>query len=223
MDLSEVLHIWQRRRVLTLTLLILVLVSIVGSLTGLPRAYQSQASVVLLASKSAARLTGGNPYLSFSPSLTLAADAVSRELTAPDIAQTMAASGATASYSVAMPAYATTTTGSVLVLSATGSNPVQVQTTIRAVTAEVSVVLARIQGHVAPRAEIRMAVLSSDPQAVLDVTKTARSLVVVALLALLSALALPVLVDGWLSRRQLRGGALSPDRATDQVGPLIRY
>src|ERR1022692_1315032 len=223
MDFNEVFHIWQRRRALTGTLLILALASIVAALAGLPRAYQSQASVVLLASKSAARLTGGNPYLSFSSSLTLAADAVSRELMSPGIAQAMAASGATASYTVAMPTYSTATTGSVLVVTATGGDPAQVQSTLRGVTAEVGVALARIQGAVRRRDAIRVAVLSYEPQAVLDVSKTARPLVVVAVLALLLALAFPVLVDGWLSRRQIRGGALSPDGATDQVGHLVRY
>lgn len=220
MDFSEAINVWRRRRVLTATLLILALVSIVAAMTGLPRTYQSQASVVLLASRSAARLTGGNPYLSFSPSLTLTADAVSRELMAPDTVERLAASGATAAYTVAFPSYTTATTGSVLVVSVTGSDPAAVQSTLRAVTAEVSVVLAQIQGTVRPQDEIRLATLSSDPEATLDGSVTARPVVVIAVLALLFAFGIPVLVDGRLGRRQIRLGAVPSDRTADRIGHL---
>jgi len=220
MDFSETIQIWRRRRALTATLLILALASIAAAMAGLPRHYQSQASVVLLASRSTAKLTGGNPYLSFSPSLTLTADAVSREMMAPGAMQHLAASGATASYTVALPAYTTATTGSVLVISVTGTDPALVQSTLRAVTAEVGQALAQIQGAVRPQDAIQVATLSSDPQATVDVSLTARPLVVVAALGLLFALGLPLLVDSRLSRRQTRHGAPLSDRAADRFGHL---
>ena len=86
----------------------------------LPRTYQADASVVLLASRSQSGTTGGNPYLNFSSSLTLTADAVSRQVMDPQTASSLAARGFPGSYTVAMPTYSTLTVGSVLLIAATG-------------------------------------------------------------------------------------------------------
>ena len=83
MYLSESFRIWRKRRYLTAALLVLALAGSGAALSTLPRTYQANSSVILLASRTAASPYGGNPYLSFSPSLTLAADAVSRELMGP--------------------------------------------------------------------------------------------------------------------------------------------
>ena len=99
MDPSKSAPIWRRWWILTLALLLLTLSGASGTATRL-RTYQSDSSVLLLASRSAARLTGGNPYLSFSPSLTLTADAVGREIMAPATAQHLASRGFRDSYTV---------------------------------------------------------------------------------------------------------------------------
>jgi hypothetical protein len=221
METGGAVNVWRKRRGLTAALLILAFVSLVGAVAGLPRTYQSQASVVLLASRSAARQTGGNPYLSFSASLTLTADALSREMMAPAVVQSLAARGYAESYTVTLPADTTATTGSVLVVAVSGSDPASVQRTLRAVVAEVGTALVRIQGAVRPQDEIRVATLSVAPQATLAVSQTARPIVVIAVLGLVGALGVPVLVDGWLTRR--RGGyrASVPGRAPDGVGHLV--
>src|SRR6266487_641833 len=221
-DSSAAIHVWRRRRGLTATLLVLAFASIVAALAGLPRTYQSQASVVLLASRSAARLTGGNPYLSFSPSLTLTADALSRELMAPATVQSLAARGFANPYTVTLPANATTTTGSVLAVSVTGTDTAAVQSTLRAVTTEISSVLARIQGTVRPQDAIRVMTLSVTPRATLDVSLTARPIVVVAVLGLLVAFGVPVIADGWLARRRIRYEPALPERTPDQAGRLAQ-
>lgn len=220
MDSHAAVSVWRRRRALTATLLVLAGISLAAATAVLPRTYQSQASVVLLASRSVAKLTGGNPYLSFSPSLTLTADAVSRELMAPATVQSLAARGFTDPYTVTLPVTAAATGGSVLTVSVTGTDTAAVESSLRAVTAEISSVLARIQGTVRPQDVIRVATLSVTPQATLDVSQTARPIVVVAVLGLLLAFGLPVIVDGRLTGRRHRHDTALPDRSGDRAGRL---
>src|SRR5580658_3609182 len=122
MDLRQAVHIWRARWILTSVLLILALAGAAEAGAKVPRYYQSTSSVVLLASPAASTQNGGNPFLSFSPSLTLTADAVSRELMSPGTASQLAAQGFTASYTVALPSYTTSTTGSVLLVTVTGAD-----------------------------------------------------------------------------------------------------
>jgi capsular polysaccharide biosynthesis protein len=211
MNQGGLLHIWRRRVLLTLALLILAVAGTTVVLSQLPRAYQSDSSVLLLASRSAAKVNGGNPYLSFSPSLTLTADVLSRELMAPGVVQDLSGRGYTAAYTVALAPYTTTTTGSVLVITATGSHPAQVQSTLQGVSSAVSTELAQLQQHVKPRNRIRTATLSYSPRATLNVPQTARSMVVVVALGLLLAFGVPVVVDGWMTRRQARAAVPSGD------------
>ncbi len=112
MNLGELLHIWRRRSILTAVLFIAALAGTVTTLTGLPRTYESDSSVVLLASRSAAKLTGGNPYMSFSTSLTLTGDVLSGELMAPRTVTELAANGYTNAYTVTLAPSSTATTGS---------------------------------------------------------------------------------------------------------------
>jgi hypothetical protein len=214
MDLSESFHIWRRQGFLTSTLLFLALSGITAALIGLPRTYQSESSVILLASRSVAKLNGGNPYLSFSPSLTLTADALSRALMEPGVSRGVVAKNS--SYTVALAPYTTTTTGSVLLVTVSGSTPAAVKRTLSGVTREISVKLGQLQGKVTRRNRIRVATLSATPEPVLSVSATARSLVAIAVPALLLALGIPVFVDGRSARRPIRrmdvpaGGAPDP-------------
>src|SRR5216684_3346542 len=151
MYLSESFRIWRKRRYLTAALLVLALAGSGAALSTLPRTYQANSSVILLASRTAASPYGGNPYLSFSPSLTLAADAVSRELMGPGTVLSLAARGFSASYTVALAPYTTTTTGSVLLVTVSGSDKTNVERTLSAVTRGISVKLAQLQGKVTRR------------------------------------------------------------------------
>jgi len=204
MDLSETFRIWRRRRLLTVLLLILALVGGVAALIGLPRAYQSDSSVILLPSRSAARQNGGNPYLSFTPSLTLTAEALSQELMGPGVTQDLIARGFPSPYTVALAPDTTTTTGSVLLVTVTGSNKNLVEGTLTAVTGEIGTKLLQLQGKVTAPNRIRALTLSSSPYATLNVSQTARPLVTIAVLELLLALGIPVLVDARVTRRRLR-------------------
>ncbi|MGH3204738.1 MAG: hypothetical protein ACRDP5_22215 [Streptosporangiaceae bacterium] len=175
----------------------------------MPRYYQSASSVVLLASHAAATQNGGNPFLSFGPSLTLTADAVSRELMAPETVRQLATQGFTASYTVALPSYTTSTTGSVLLVTVAGRDAAGVERTLQAVTAQISTQLAHLQNGVPARSQIRADTLSFTPKATLSISQTARPLVAVGALLLVICLGIPIVVDGLIARRRLRIGRRS--------------
>lgn len=220
MEFGELTAIWRRRSALTAGLIALALLGSLASVAGLPRTYQSQASVVLLASPAASRANGGNPYLSFTPSLSLAADAVSTDLMAPVTAGRLAAAGFADSYTVALPSSAASVTGSVLDIAVTGNDPASVQRTLLAVIRQVGTSLGQIQHSVRPRYRIGVTTLSITPQATLSIGKTARPMVVIGVLGLLLALALPVVLDARLSRRGTRRARSADEPPGDPFGPV---
>ena len=138
--------------------------------------------MVLLASRSAAKVNGGNPYLSFSPSLTLTADVLSTEMAAPGAIADLAAKGVRDAYTVALAPNTTTTTGSVLLVTVTGNNRDAVERALGAVTGEVGSVLSRQQAGVPRRNRITAETISFSPQATLSPAETARSIVPVIIL-----------------------------------------
>ena len=223
MDLNDTIRVWRRRWILTLVLLTMASAGAAAALSGLPRAYTADSSIVLLASRSAARLNGGNPYLSFSPSLTLTADALSRELMAPGTINNLAARGYPDNYTVKLAPYTTTTTGSVLLVTSSGKHKLSVEGTLYQVTKEIRVKLAHLQRGVAANHQIRAATLSLSPQATLSLSQTARPLVAVIAPMFLLALGIPVLVDARAARKRIgRLTAMVPDPAPDP-GPQPAY
>lgn len=211
MDLRKAVRTWRTRWILTSVLLILAIAGAAEAAAKMPRYYQSASSVVLLAPPAASGQNGGNPFLSFSPSLTLTADAVSREVMAPGTVRQLAARGFTASYTVALPSYTTSTTGSVLLVTVTGTHAARVQRTLQAVTAQIGTQLAQMQHGVPARSQVRAGMLSFTPQATLSISQTARPLVVVGALLLVICLGTPIVVDGLVTRRQLRDRSALPD------------
>lgn len=216
MNLGENLRIWRRRWILTLALLILAAAGSTAAVMRVPRVYTADSSLILLASRSAARLNGGNPYLSFSPSLTLTASALSEELMAQGTINNLAAAGFGVPYTVALAPYTTTTTGSVLLVTVTGHGEAAVEHTLTGVTDEIQLKLAQLQGSVIPRNQIRAGTLSFSPRATVSVSQTARVLVVIIAPVPLLAFGIPVLVDGRASRRRIRrmrsAAAIVPDQ-----------
>ena len=211
MDLRKAVRIWRARWILTSVLLILAIVGAGWAAGKMPRYYQSASSVVLLASRAASTQNGGNPFLSFSPSLTLTADALSRELMAPGTVEKLAARGFTATYTVAPPPYTTSTTGSVLLVTVTGPDAARVQGTLRAVTMQIGTQLAQLQHGVPPRGQAHAATLSFTPQATLSISQTARPLAAAGALLLVICLGTPIVVDGLIARRRLRRRSALPD------------
>lgn len=195
---------WRGRWILTGFLLAVVLGAAGVAASSLPKAYQAGAAVVLLASRNVARTSGGNPYLSFSPSLTLTADVVSRELMAPGTAAGLAARGFADSYTVALPTYTTNTTGSVLLVTVTGKDAPSVEQTLHGVLAQVRATLARIQAGVTANSRVRLVTLSADRRPTMSKSRTIRPLVLVIGLSLAVAFGLPWIVEAQILQLRAR-------------------
>ena len=136
----------------------LTLVGVGVAIVFLPRTYQASASVVLLDSRNGSEATGGNPYLNFNASLTLTADAISRQVMDPQTASSLATHGFLGSYTVEMPTYSTSTTGSVLLITVTSNAGGGVQHTLNGVIAAVRTSLATLQSGVRPADRIQLTV-----------------------------------------------------------------
>jgi hypothetical protein len=204
---------------MTGALLLLALGVTAAAAQTLPRSYQSEGSVVLLASRAVSKPNGNNPYLSFTPSLTLTADVLSRDLMAPTTVNYLASRGYPGSYTVALAPETTTTTGSVLLLTVTGGNQATVAHTLLGVISEIRVRLARLQSRVAPYDQIRVVPLSVGQQAAVNLTSTLRPLVVILALGLAAAFGIPWIVDAQLAERRGRAAAGS----TAVLPPLARH
>jgi len=207
MDSTNSLRTGRGRWILTGGLLLLTLVGVVVALVELPPSYQSEASVVLLASPAASRPNGDNPYLSFSPSLTLTADVVSREMMAPSTIDELASKGFADSYSVALATYTTDTTGSVLIVTVTGTDKVAVQLTLHGVTDEISTILASLQASSPPSNRIVAATISMSRQAALSLNQLARLLAILIGIGLVASFGAPWIVEAQIAGRRSRRDA----------------
>ena len=215
MNFGEAMNIWRRRRLLTTALSLLALAAVAAAVVVLPRDYQAQASVVVLPSPSLSRPNGGNPYLSFTSSVTQAADIVSRVVMSPRTATRLAARGYTESYTVGLdpdPA-----AGPVIDIQVSGHDQAALESTLHAVTAQIATALGSLQGALRPSYRMRVVTLSSEPQAKLALTHTARPVIVLAIASLLFALGVPVLADGRQARPRIPRQASRRPRYADQA------
>jgi hypothetical protein len=193
-------------KLLAASLLLLILITVVGAPARIARTYQAGSSVVLLASPAASKINGGNPYLSFSPSLTLTAELISQELVSPNVARRLATEGITASPTVTVASYGTTTTGSVLLLSVTGRSMAQAEHDINAVTAQISKLLATMQAGERRYDRIRAATLAMDQKPRASEGPVVRALAIVVGLELAAGFAVFRLSLAFSGRRRRREG-----------------
>ena len=208
------------RRAWVVIFLLLTIAGTAAAAEKLPRTYQSEASVVLLASRSAAKPNGGNPYLSFTPSLTLTADVLSTEIMAPESVQQLAAQGFSGSYTVALAPYSGLTTGSVLLVTATGNARTTAQSTLLAVTNEIHTKLAGLQTGIARRDQVRVRILSATRQATVSASHLIRSLAVLMVLGLVISFGVPRVIDAQLAGRRARRAARQPATAPLPASPV---
>jgi hypothetical protein len=124
----------------------------------------------------------------------------------PRTAGQLAGQGFTAAYSVGLPPYSTSTTGSVLLVTVTGKDAAGVEGTLAAVDAQIGRELTQLQRGVPARGQVYAKILSFTPQATLDTSQTARLPVAVGALLLALCLGLPIFVDGLVTRRRLGAG-----------------
>jgi hypothetical protein len=217
---TKSLHTGRGRWLLTGALLLLTLIGVIVALVELPPTYQSESSIVLLASPAASKPNGGNPYLSFSPSLTLTADVLSRELMSPSIADYLTSRGFPDSYDVALATYTTNTTGSVLLVTVSGTDKAGVELTLHGVTGEVSTVLAKLQSGSPPDDRIRAMTMFRSGQATLSLSQMARLLAVLIGVGLVASFGVPWIVDAQIAGRRLQhdaGPAVTVPHPADAV------
>jgi capsular polysaccharide biosynthesis protein len=218
MNVLDLIRIWQRRWILTTLALLVALGGCGLTAKTLPRTYQASSTIVLVPSTKAAKALGqGNPYLSFTNSISTAADIVAGELTTPAIERGLAAAGFTEPYTAVAETTLTqaAASGSVLpgpfiVITVTGGDPESVQRTLSGVTAQAGKTMLAMQADMPRGSRIAVSVLSRAPHAKLSVSAVARSLVLIVGLLLIVALTIPVLVDAGYARRRGRRRTTSP-------------
>jgi len=220
MEPTKSLRTRRGRWLLTAALLLLTLIGVIVALVELPPTYQAESQVVLLASPVASRPNGGNPYLSFTPALTLTADLVSRELMSPSTASSLAASGYPDSYTVALAPYTTSTTGSVLLITVSGTDKAGVELTLHGVINEISTVMARLQSSNLRADRIRAMTISMAGQATLSLTQMARLLAVLIGVGLVASFGVPWIVDAQIAGRRLKRQADPAVTAPQPADPV---
>jgi hypothetical protein len=219
MNLRQMFSIWRRRWVLTTALLMLALLGTAVATQVLPRYYQAQSTVTLLPSTNFSKANGNNPYLSFDGSLPVTAQLIGYQLMDPRTVQNLANEGYTASYSTAL---ALNTTGPVLQTVVVGNNKALVEHTLFGATNQISSELAGLQGGITEKNKITVETLSFDPKPTLEISKSARPIVVVLFFGLALALAIPLVVDGQLGRSQKLAKSRKPARrAVRATAPAV--
>jgi capsular polysaccharide biosynthesis protein len=223
MDLVSSLR---RRWILTCVLLLLTVAATFLGILKLATTYQSQSSVILLASQAASKGYGGNPYLAFNATLNQTADVVRYEVMDQRTVAALAREGNTSTYLVVD---AIDTSGPVLIITVTGHNPSNVEHTLSAVTSEASAKLAGLQTTLTPLNRIRSLVITFQPKPKGVASKKVRPLSVIAGGGILLTIGIPLLVDAIITRRRAeRTGqpgdyaAYAPER-TESGGDYPRY
>lgn len=220
----QAFQIWQRRWVLTGFLLVLALIGAGAAASKEPRTYQAGSTIVLLASHNSAKATaGGNPYLSFSDSLSTTASVISTEIMSPPSVAMLKTLGFTESYQVV--SQSTLSNSSLLpapflLVTVTGSNGALVEHTLHGVTSDINMLLNKLQTGISHNNKIVSVTASLDPKATLSVISTARPLIGILGLLIVLALGIPLLIDARSARRRIRAGfgAATPPVAAGREG-----
>jgi hypothetical protein len=229
MNLMGIFRIWRKRWILTVFVLLVALATSGITVSHFPRTYRAESTVVLIPSRKASNVLGdGNPYLSFSNSLNTAAEILATELTAPPARRDLVARGLSEPYTVVSESTTSQTaaSGSVLpgpfvLITVTGSNKISVERTLYGVQGAVRGTVTAMQAGLPRTKKVMVSTLSTSPQATLNVSTTARALVLIVGLLIVLALTAPLIVDAQVARRRARRRAsLAPQRPS-HAGALV--
>jgi hypothetical protein len=230
MSLMEVLRIWRRRWLLTAAALLIALAGCGFAIVRIPRTYQAECTVVLVPSVRASNALGdGNPYLSFTASLSTTAAVAAVELTAPATERSLAARGFGEPYTAVAESTASQTvaSGSVLpgpfiAVTVSGSSRQLVERTLRGVTSAIGSTVSAMQSGISRSRRISVSTLSVTAQPTVSVSAAARSLVLTVGLLLILALGAPLIADAQLRRWRQRRSAHRRSPAEPAARPLAR-
>jgi hypothetical protein len=216
MNLTDALHVWRRRWILTLVLLLLAVGATVGAAMKLPKHYTAESDVVLLPSTSSSAVDGHNPYLAFNGSLPMTAQIIAYQLLNPSTLESLAAQGYTENFTVAL---APTAGGApILDVVVSGSNKAAVESTLNGVTNEIAGKLSALQTGIGSDNQITAMTLSVAKQPSLSLSKSARPLVLLLVFGLAITFAVPLIIDGAARRRVSDASSVPDDRARLPVG-----
>jgi hypothetical protein len=215
MNLVKMFSIWRKRWILTSLVLLVAFAACGYAAVKLPRIYQANSTVVLVPSVRASKALGeGNPYLSFSDSLSTTADVVATEVAAPQTEHELAAQGFGAQYTAVSESTTgqAVASGSVLpgpfvAVAVTGSSRSSVEHTLYGVTTAIGKELNGIQSGMSRNNRISVSTIAYTRRASLSMSMTARSLVLIVGLLIICALSVPLIVDAHIARRRLRRAA----------------
>lgn len=218
MDLTASLRALRRQWILTGFLLVLTFVAGVAAWVKMPGPYSTQSMVVLMPSQQASKLNGNNPYMSYGGSENIAGDIVLRQVMDPATMTALASRGYTASYTVADDP---NTSGPILDITVTGKSRALVENTLHGVTNEVQSKVVALQSFLTPANRITSQVISFHPTATLEVSKKARTIVLLVGLGLVLTYALPQILDAEIRRRrgETRGGETRGGDRVSGYGP----
>jgi hypothetical protein len=204
----EVFHIWKRHWLLTGVMLILAFACTGSIVLKMPRTYQADSTLALLASRNSSKnIGGGNPYLNFSNSLLTTTSVISAEIMSTQTTAVLKRQGFVEAYQVvAQSSQTTSQPAPFLTVTVTGSNAAAVERTLSGVTNEVSVLLNGLQSGMSSNNKITAITMSLAPRATLSTSKTARPIVEALAVLLVLALGVPLLVDAGRTRRSPRRG-----------------
>jgi len=199
MNLSSSTYALRKRWRLTLTLFVLAGILVVAAAVAYPKSYASNAQVVFVTSQISSKGSANNPYLDFGSSLFATADVVARKTMDPRLVASLASRGYGSSYQVED---APNSPSPVLIVTVTGSKPSEVQSTLNTVVTTIAGQLNSLQSGLVPQDRITDMVLSSSTDPTLSLSKMARPIAAVVVLAGLVAFSIPIIVEGMAVRRR---------------------
>lgn len=198
-------RVWKKHWLLTAFLLILALTGGGYASMKIPRTYQAQSTVVLLASLNSSKVSGGgNPYLNFSDSVATTANVIVAEMMNSQISAALKEQGFSQTYNVVSQSIQTQQPSPLLTVTATGTDGPAVEGTLRGATDEIGIVLNGLQRKMSRNNRITAMTVSFTPQATLNISSTARRLIAILGPAIVLALCIPLAADAAATRRRKR-------------------
>ncbi len=216
MSIRELIRICRRQWIILSLALMISIIAIVGAYVLVPVKYQSQAQMTMLNSEAVTNQMGdlGNPYLSFSQTLSADVDLLTRLLVSDSSARQLAAEGVTDSYTAA---FANNALGPFMQLTVTGKNKAHVLSSLDTLVAYAQQSWYSLQraSNAPPKTIIRLDTITP-PSSPAPVKKTKIELVAgVAVGSIIISLILVTVVDNRRGKRRYREMANSAHASTD--------
>jgi hypothetical protein len=217
MEFSGTIGVLWRRKLLTLTLLLLTLLGTVGAGLLLPWTYQESATVTLLNSqRSSATLGGGNPYLSFDSAMVAMANVLALKLTDGQNLLALQQKGDTASFQAQVLSQNPENEEPFIQVSASGHDAAVVERTLQGAVASLNIQLSGLQAGMPAAQRASLEIITQDPGPTRSGSAKLKPLVGFLGVGLVLTFLIPQAVEG-VARRRKRPAVTAPP--SDQPAP----